>query len=141
MRIATAANRRAPRSLAALEDRILLVVRQPLTIYPALPTGEAAPRRSSGRGLATCFVPQTPCGADSLVARSRLGPKSSCVCKCVAEQALANLGAYLVGRHVIHRADGIDRGSGITLTTGRPGLRRFLVLGDCSRITSPARLR
>lgn len=65
MRLATAANRRAPRFLAALDDRILLFVRQPPKIYPALPTGEAAPTRSSGRGLATRFVPQTSCGANS----------------------------------------------------------------------------
>ena len=65
MRLATAANRRARRSLAALEDRILLFVRQPPKIYPALPTGDAAPTRSSGRGLATHFVPQTFCGASS----------------------------------------------------------------------------
>ena len=46
MRLATAANRRAPRSLAARaarEDRILLSVRQPPKIHPARPTGEAAP--------------------------------------------------------------------------------------------------
>ena len=68
MRLATAANRRAPRSLAARaarEDRILLSVRQPPKIHPARPTGEAAPTRSSGRGLATRFVPQASCGADS----------------------------------------------------------------------------
>ena len=65
MRLATAANRRAPRSLTTLEDRILLFVRQPPKIHPALPTGEAVPTRSSGRELATRFVPQTSCGADS----------------------------------------------------------------------------
>ena len=68
MRFATAANRRAPRPLAghaAREDRILLSVRQPPRIHPARPTGEAAPTRSSARGLATHFLPQTSCGADS----------------------------------------------------------------------------
>ena len=46
MRLATAANRRALRSLAARaarEDRILLSVRQPPKIHPARPTGEARP--------------------------------------------------------------------------------------------------
>ena len=68
MRLATAGNRRASRSLAARaarEDRILLSVRQSPKTHPALPTGEAPPTRSSGRGLATHFVPQTSCGADS----------------------------------------------------------------------------
>ena len=68
MRLATAANRRASRFLAARaarEDRILLSVRQSPKIHPARPTGEAAPTRSSARGLGTHFVPQTSCGADS----------------------------------------------------------------------------
>ena len=68
MKLATATNRRAPRFLAARtagEDRILLAVRQPPKIHPALPTGETAPTRSSARGLATNFVPRTSCGADS----------------------------------------------------------------------------
>ena len=68
MQLSTAANRRAPQSLAARaarEDRIPLSVRQPPKIHPAMPTGEAASTRGSGRGLATHFVPQTSCGADS----------------------------------------------------------------------------
>ena len=68
MRLATATNRRASRSLAApaaREDRILLSVRQPPKIYPALPTGDVAPTRDSGRGPKTRFVPQISCGADS----------------------------------------------------------------------------
>ena len=46
MKLATATNRRASRSLAApaaREDRILLSVRQPPKIYPALPIGDVAP--------------------------------------------------------------------------------------------------
>ena len=65
MQLSTAANRRAPQSLAAREDRIPLSVRQPPRIHPAMPTGEAAPPRGSSRGLATHFVPRTSCGADS----------------------------------------------------------------------------
>ena len=68
MRLATTTNRRASRSLAghaAREDRTSLSVRQPPKIYPALPNGDVAPTRDSGRGLTTCFVPQISCGADS----------------------------------------------------------------------------
>ena len=68
MRLATAANRRQPRSLAApaaREDRILLSVRQPPKIYPALPIDDVAPTRRSRRGLTTCFVQQPFYGADS----------------------------------------------------------------------------
>ena len=68
MQLSTAANRRAPQSLAARaarEDRIPLSVRQPPQIHPAMPTGEVASTRGSGRGLATHFVPRTSCGADS----------------------------------------------------------------------------
>ena len=68
MRLATAGNRRASQSLAARaarEDRDSLFVRQPPKIHPALPTGEAAPTRSSARGMRTHCVPQTSCGADS----------------------------------------------------------------------------
>ena len=68
MRLSTAGNRRASRFLAtraAREDRIPLSVRQPSKIHPALQTREAAPTRSSGRGLATHCLPPTFCGADS----------------------------------------------------------------------------
>ena len=68
MRLTTATNRCASRSLAghaAREDRILSSVRQLPKIHPALPTGEVAPTRDSGRGPATRCVPQISCGADS----------------------------------------------------------------------------
>ena len=68
MRLPTATNRRGSRSLAghaAREDQNSPSVRQLPKIYPALPTGEIAPTRDSGRGLATRCVPQISCGADS----------------------------------------------------------------------------
>ena len=68
MKLATATNRRGPRPLArhaAREDRIPPPVRQLQKIYRVLPTGDVAPTRDSGRGLATHFVPQISYGADS----------------------------------------------------------------------------
>ena len=68
MRFATATNRRGSRSLAghvARDDRFSPSVRQLPKIYRALPTGNVAPARDSGRELTTHFVPQISCGADS----------------------------------------------------------------------------
>ena len=68
MRFTTAANRRAPRSLAghaAREGRVASFIRHLTEIYPALQTGKTARTHDSGRGLTTHFVPQTSCGADS----------------------------------------------------------------------------
>ena len=68
MRLATATNRCASRSLAghaAREDRTSPFGRQLPKIYPALPIGDVVPTRDSGRGLTTRFVPQISCGADS----------------------------------------------------------------------------
>ena len=69
MKLATATNGRAARPLAgpvAREDRIPPSARQLQRIYRALPTGDVTPpTRDSGLGLATRFVPQISCGADS----------------------------------------------------------------------------
>ena len=65
MRLATAANRRAPRSLAALEDEFcfLLANRR----KPTPPCRPAKPPRheTQGVGRRPISVPQTSCGADS----------------------------------------------------------------------------
>ena len=67
MKLATATNGRAARPLAgpAAREANPPSARQLQRIYRALPTGDVAPTRDSGLGLATRFVPQISCGADS----------------------------------------------------------------------------
>ena len=106
MQLSTAANRRAPQSLAARaaraarEDRIPLSVRQPPRIHPAMPTGEAAPPRGSSRGLPTHFVrerpaAQTPRRCSSAVTR-RAGCGSCATSISSCEQRRHCLGAVAV---------------------------------------------
>ena len=68
MRLTTAANRRATRSMAghtAREGRVASSIRHLTEIYPGQQTRETARTHDSARGLTTHFVPQTSYGADS----------------------------------------------------------------------------
>ena len=102
MRLPTATNRCASRSLAghaAREDRISSFVRQLPKIHPALPTGEVAPTRDSGRGAGD------PLRAANLLRRRLLGFKgnlnpNSCLPRGIPAASLKHGADARAGRRV-----------------------------------------